>query len=196
MRVGRPPRRNLSCAPISRRPPDREPPLTATIPVRQGHPVISATHDMAGIRLPAFGKPQPSARNMRARRIRELLVRSPGLSRRGPGLASQRAGRWRARPAKAGTPYQELANAPCFRISALGFPSEFGFRVSDLRTAAPPRYLQRNTRVSPFFMGRSTRGPLPMRSPVIASLTWRRLPVSRAIVPSCDACTATIGPFA
>jgi len=45
-------------------------------------------------------------------RIREFLVRSPGFSRRGPGLASQRAGRWRARPAKAGTPYQELANAP------------------------------------------------------------------------------------
>jgi len=112
MRVGRPPRRNLSCAPISRRPPDRAPPLTATIPVRQGHPVISATHDATRIRLPAFGKPQPSARNMRARRIRELLVRSPGFSRRGPGLASQRAGRWRARPAKAGTPYQELASAP------------------------------------------------------------------------------------
>ena len=45
-------------------------------------------------------------------RIRELLVRSPGFSRRGPGLASQRAGRWRARPAKAGTPNEELANAP------------------------------------------------------------------------------------
>ena len=66
-------------------------------------------------------------------RSRVLLVRSPGFSRRGPGLASQRAGRWRARPAKAGTPNREFANAPAggCTFSDFGLRISFGFRVSD-----------------------------------------------------------------
>ncbi len=62
-------------------------------------------------------------------RIHELLVRSPGFSRRGPGLASQRAGRWRARPAKAGTPYQELTNAPAGSPTAMQATTSGGVRI-------------------------------------------------------------------
>ena len=67
-------------------------------------------------------------------RSRVLLVRSPGFSRRGPGLASQRAGRWRARPAKAGTPNQQLANAP----ERLGRTTDFF--GADGRLSLTPRF--------------------------------------------------------
>jgi len=121
------------------------PETTESLPLEQVAQILAAWELLVRLRVTPHAKADKNVRapanhvgkmgdaQHRAGRIGELLVRSSGFSRRGPGLASQRAGRWRARPAKAGTPNREFANAPAggCTFSDFGLRISFGFRVSD-----------------------------------------------------------------